>query len=61
METLGILNIVLPLNITVFTFDFSGCGMSEGEYISLGWYEKDDLKTVIDYLRLTQKVSTIGL
>ena len=53
MEPLGILNILLPLNITVFTFDFSGCGMSEGEYISLGWYEKDDLKVVIDYLRLS--------
>jgi alpha/beta superfamily hydrolase len=39
------------MNITVFSFDFSGCGLSEGEYISLGWNEKDDLKTVIDYLR----------
>lgn len=35
--------------------------MSEGEYISLGWHEKDDLQCVIDYLRSSGKVSLIGL
>lgn len=35
--------------------------MSEGDYISLGWHERDDLQTVIDYLRETGKVSLIGL
>lgn len=48
---------LLPENVTVFTFDFSGCGLSEGDYISLGWHEKDDLQVVIDYLRQTQRVS----
>lgn len=38
-----------------------GCGLSEGEYISLGYYEKDDLSVVIKYLRESGKVSTIGL
>ena len=61
MESLGVLPVILPLNITLFCFDFSGCGMSEGDYISLGYYEKDDLKVVIDYLRKSDKVSTIGL
>jgi dienelactone hydrolase len=35
--------------------------MSEGDYISLGWYERDDLAVVVEYLRGTGKVSTIGL
>ena len=35
--------------------------MSEGEFISLGWHERDDLAVVIDYLRACNLVSTIGL
>jgi len=31
--------ILLPSNITVFTLDFSGSGLSDGEYVSLGWHE----------------------
>ena len=52
---------LLSSDITVFAFDFSGCGKSEGEYISLGWYERDDVECVINYLRSTNKVATIGL
>ena len=60
-EALAEIKYLLPLNITVFAFDFSGCGQSQGEYISLGWYERDDVETVVEYLRKTNKVSTIGL
>jgi cephalosporin-C deacetylase-like acetyl esterase len=52
---------LLSSEITVFAFDFSGCGKSEGEYISLGWYERDDVECVVNYLRSTDKVTTIGL
>lgn len=52
---------LLESNITVFCFDFVGCGMSEGQYISLGWYERDDLEIIINYLRNQRKVSTVGL
>ena len=60
-EALLILKYLLPLNITVFSFDFAGCGHSEGEYISLGWYETLDVQCIINYLRKSNKVSTIGL
>ena len=60
-EALAEIKYLLPLNITVFAFDFSGCGKSQGEYISLGWYEREDVESVIEYLRKTNKVSTIGL
>ena len=46
--------------MNVFSFDFCGCGLSEGEYISLGWWEKEDLKMVVDYLKKSGMVSTIG-
>ncbi|CDW72798.1 UNKNOWN [Stylonychia lemnae] len=55
------LEYLLPQFIQLFTFDFSGCGMSEGDYISLGWHERDDLQCVIEYLRSSGKVSLIGL
>ena len=51
----------LPRNITVFSFDFAGCGRSEGEYISLGWNEQDDVECVVNFLRKSNKVSSIGL
>ena len=41
--------------------DFSGCGISEGEYISLGYYEKDDVIAVMDSLRKTFQIEDFGL
>jgi len=52
---------LLMQNITVFTVDFSGSGRSGGDHVSLGWYEKADLATVIEYLRATCTVTKIGL
>jgi len=46
---------------SVCTFDFAGSGHSDGEYISLGWWERDDLKTVLAYLRSIETVTKIGL
>ncbi|KAL6971413.1 hypothetical protein U1Q18_031090 [Sarracenia purpurea var. burkii] len=53
--------ILLPSNITVFTLDFAGSGLSGGEHVTLGWNEKDDLRTVVDYLRADGNASLIGL
>ncbi|XP_057433525.1 uncharacterized protein LOC130726300 [Lotus japonicus] len=53
--------ILLPLNITVFTLDFSGSGLSDGDHVSLGWHEKDDLKMVVSYLRSNKQVTRISL
>ena len=52
---------LLQRNITVFSFDFCGCGKSEGEYISLGYYEKRDVHCAVEYLLKSKKVSKIGL
>ncbi|KAJ9184217.1 hypothetical protein P3X46_003965 [Hevea brasiliensis] len=51
--------ILLPSNITVFALDFSGSGLSDGEYVSLGWHERDDLKVVVSYLRSNQQILRI--
>ena len=35
--------------------------MSEGDYVSLGFFEMKDLESVIKYIRESEKASTIGL
>jgi dipeptidyl aminopeptidase/acylaminoacyl peptidase len=42
-------------------FDFTGSGMSDGDYVSLGYYEKQDVSAIVDYLWSTKRVSRIGL
>lgn len=61
LEALAALPHLLPSNITVFCLDFSGSGKSEGEYISLGWFERDDLACVVNHLRSSGRTSCIGL
>jgi fermentation-respiration switch protein FrsA (DUF1100 family) len=52
---------LLEKNISLFCFDWAGCGQSEGEYISLGWYERDDLASVVEHLRQSMYYGPIGL
>eukprot|EP00826_Nyctotherus_ovalis_P061702 TRINITY_DN8804_c0_g4_i1.p1 TRINITY_DN8804_c0_g4~~TRINITY_DN8804_c0_g4_i1.p1 ORF type:complete len:362 (+),score=71.02 TRINITY_DN8804_c0_g4_i1:130-1215(+) len=61
IEAIPYVSLLLPSDITLFCFDFAGSGLSEGEYVSLGWWEREDLKVVIEYLRGTGRVSSIAL
>ncbi len=61
LEALAALPHLLPSNITVFCLDLSGSGKSEGEYISLGWFERDDLACVVSHLRSSGRTGCIGL
>ncbi len=61
VEAIEYVETILSIGATVLAFDFSGCGLSEGPYISLGWYEQEDVQTVINWLRNSGKISTIGL
>ena len=60
-EGLSYIGKLLPKGITLCSFDFSGCGNSEGAWVTLGHKEKDDLKAIISYLYDNKRVSTIGL
>lgn len=51
----------LPYGMSLFAFDFSGSGRSDGEYISLGVYEKLDVDTVVSYLSSLPYVTSIAL
>jgi len=61
VDALPILPLLLPVGISVLAFDFAGAGKSEGDFLSLGHYEKDDLSTVVDFLRASGRVSRVGL
>ena len=52
---------LIPAGVTLFAFDMSGSGNSDGEYISLGYYEKDDVADVVKYLRNTGTVGRIAI
>ena len=52
---------LLPYGCTVFALDFSGSGLSEGSWVSLGAHEVDDLEVAVSYLRQQGGTSTIGL
>ena len=61
VEGINIKNCLLKRNINVCTFDFEGSGYSEGEYISLGFHEKNQLKNIVDFIENYPGVGEIGL
>jgi pimeloyl-ACP methyl ester carboxylesterase len=61
IEALETIQYLLPANISMFCFDFVGCGKSDGEFISLGWWERDDLAIIIEYLRTYRRVASVAL
>ena len=61
LEGLYLLPFLINLNINLFVYDFAGCGLSDGEYISLGFHEKNDLKIIINFLEKIPHVKKIGL
>lgn len=43
--------LLLPHGITVCAFDFSGSGQSDGQYVTLGANECEDVESVVSHLR----------
>ena len=52
---------LLKKDINLFLIDFPGCGLSGGEYISLGYHEKDDVGVIIDFIETLPGVGNIGI
>ena len=48
VEGIDLVDVFCP-DFGVVLFDFSGCGHSEGEYVTLGIKEQDDLRVVIQW------------
>jgi pimeloyl-ACP methyl ester carboxylesterase len=56
-----VLKVVLPLGLELACLDFSGCGLSEGEYVTLGMKESSDLKALLDHMIKTYGTREIVL
>ena len=61
LEGIGMLREILKRDINLFVFDFPGCGLSEGEFISLGYHESRDVKIIVDFIEKIPGVGAIGL
>jgi len=60
-EALTIIDSVIPLGISLVALDFSGCGHSEGDFITLGWDEQLDVSAVVTHLRADENISSMVL
>jgi alpha-beta hydrolase superfamily lysophospholipase len=58
---LEIVSFAIPAGFTVFALDFSGSGLSQGKYVSLGYHEQTDIETVVKHVRASGEASTICL
>lgn len=61
LESYQILDSILPLNMSLMAFDYPGCGLSEGDWISLGYYEKEDSEKIIQFLKKSKKITNVLL
>ena len=55
-------NIALALSIgaSLLGIDCAGSGHSDGEFVSLGFFERDDLRSAVAYLRESGRVSSVA-
>ena len=61
LEGMGMLPEILKRDINLFVIDFPGCGLSDGEFISLGYHESHDVKVIVDFIEKLPGVGKIGL
>ncbi|KAF1791919.1 Zinc finger, RanBP2-type [Phytophthora cactorum] len=57
----GVLRTCLAAGLSVAASIRLACGKSDGEYISLGYYERDDLRDVVTYLRTKKNIGAVAL
>jgi hypothetical protein len=60
LSALEILAYGLASGLSVFAMDCAGSGKSEGDWVSLGFFERDDLAAAVDHLQKSGTVSEIG-
>lgn len=53
--------VLLPAGLSVFCLDLSGSGQSEGEFISLGYHEEQDLRAALAHLRRDANVKSVAI
>ncbi|CAH0480261.1 unnamed protein product [Peronospora belbahrii] len=52
---------ILAKGFSLFAMDLSGSGLSGGDRVSFGSFERDDVRTAVDYLNATGRASAVGI
>lgn len=53
--------LTLRADISLLAFDFAGSGLSEGEYVTLGAWEKRDVGSILAYVLGTGQATSVAL
>lgn len=61
IEGISLIPFIAKLGYPFFVFDFPGCGLSEGKFVSMGYYEKEDVDKIITYLMKTKNYKNFVL
>ena len=61
LDAIQIAPCLLTKGISVVCFDYSGSGISQGAYVSLGYFEKYDLEVVTEFINDLGLYSHIGV
>ena len=61
LEGLQFMELILNSEMSLFCFDFTACGKSEGQYSSIGWFEQNDIESAVQYLISTGRIDKIAL
>lgn len=54
-------DLLMCMGVALFAFDFSGCGESDGDYVSLGLHESEDLAVVVSHLAKDPRCGPVAL
>ena len=61
LDSFDIVETLIPMGISVFAFDFAGSGLSGGKYVTLGYFEQEDIRVVVAHLRTTEGITSVSL
>lgn len=61
LDAIPLLRTLLGAGVDVLALDLGGHGQSEGEHVSLGWFERDDVEDLIAHMRRCGHSGTTGL
>ncbi|GAW79671.1 alpha/beta hydrolase [Plasmodium gonderi] len=61
LEVLDILHILFVCECSIFSYDCSGCGLSDGYFSTSGWNESQDLFLILHHLRNVENIKNFAL
>lgn len=61
VEGVFLLEFCIENGIGLCLFDFAGCGKSQGDFVTLGWHEADDVGQLVDLLTTSYRATQIVL